>query len=357
MCRTNVIERALNAEISAGRMPGAVVGILRGGETVYLEAFGYRDPVARTPMTTDTLFWLASMTKPMVTAGALKLYERGLLILDTPIGELLPALADRQVGGAPAHRQPTVLDLLRHTSGMVEGMLGSSPVHELYTEAIGDGMTSFTGEEFVERLAPLPLLHQPGEVWHYGWGLDLVGQIIEGIVGRRLGDYLREQVFEPAGMNDTAFGVSDESRYARALDPTAIPDLSRARFDSGGAGLVGTAPDYLRFIGALLGYGELLHRKTREFMTTDQLPPGTDESWLRRMEPGYGFGLGVAVRRGVAGGPTAGSPGEFTWAGAGGTYWWADPAEDLGVVFLTHAPDQTRRYFPLIRALVLQSLD
>jgi CubicO group peptidase (beta-lactamase class C family) len=367
----------LTGEVDAGRLPGAVVGIVRDGRPAYLEVFGYRDVGAGVPMTPDTLFWVASMTKPVTTVGALALHEQGRLDLGAPVSAYLPDFAGKRVGagtGAPARRQPLVLDLLRHTSGMVEGMLGDSAVHRLYEDAVGDGMTPYTGAEFAARLAPLPLLHEPGERWHYGWGLDLIGLIIEGITGRPLREHLAEVVFSPLGMADTSFGVpaGAEDRYARALPtdpdtgrPQALPDLGRARFDSGGAGLVSTAPDYLRFVQLLLDGGRsggqrLLGRKTVEFMTTNQLAPGTDTATLAALEPGYdGFGLGVAVRTAVGNAPTAGSAGEVTWGGAGGTLWWADPAERLGVVFLAHTPNPgtARRYHRLVRSLVLAAVE
>jgi len=336
-------------------------------------------------MTTDSLFWLASMTKPITTVGALRLYEQGKLLLDDEVSAHLPALADRQVGvvddGAdprtvrlvPAHRQPAIHDLLQHTSGIVEGLLGTTPVHELYAKAVGDGMTDLAADEFVERLSRVPLLHQPGKVWHYGWGLDLVGFIIESLSGQTLGSFLRDQIFDRLGMRDTSFGVPDDQRhrYAVALShdpdtglPQQLPDLSRARFDSGGAGLVGTAGDYLRFAQMLLQHGRLgpariLGRKTVEHMTSDRLMPGTDTHHLARMRfAGYGFGQGLAVRRPSAGATAPGSVGDMTWPGAGGTYWWADPREELAVVFAAHTPSRTVRIrnFQLIRALVTQAL-
>lgn len=331
-----LIDAALSAEVAAGRLPGAVVGILHRGEIVHLSAVGYRDPVAKVPMTADTLFWLASMTKPVTTAGALQLLDLG-----TELGELLPEFADR---GA----QPTVLDLLRHTSGIVEGLLGSTEVHHRYADAVGDGMTAFTGDEFVGLLAPLPLLHAPGERWHYGWGLDLTGLAVERLTGGRLGDFLREAVFGPLDMRDTGFGIADPGRYARPLPGESLPDFSRARFDSGGAGLVGTAGDYLAFVAALLGHRPLLPSSKIELMTTDRLDAGTDVRSLEEMRPGHAFGLGVAVDRGT---------GAYTWPGAGGTTWWADPARDLGVVFLAHSPGRAKRNHALIGELVERVFD
>ncbi|WP_084959528.1 serine hydrolase domain-containing protein [Thermoactinospora rubra] len=341
----------LEAQMAAGRLPGAVVGIAYHGHVVLLKAYGHRDKARDVPMTTDSLFWIASMTKPVTAVGALLLVERGRLVLDEPIGTYLPEFAGWTV-------QPTVLDLLRHTAGIPEGLLGDSRVHKLYAEAVGDGMTGLTGEEFIDRLSRLPPLHEPGAMWHYGWGLDLTGLIIERLVGTSLGDFLQDEVFAPLGMTDTTFGIPKQrrDRFAQPASPEVLPDLSIARFHSGGAGLVSTAGDYLRFVQMLLDKGKpVLARKTVEYMLSDQLAPGTDTSRLHRpgWNPGYGFGIGLAVRRRIGGAPTPGSVGEVTWPGAGGTTWWADPAEELGVVVMAHTKAKIE---PQIRAIVLQAL-
>jgi CubicO group peptidase (beta-lactamase class C family) len=346
------LARFLEGEVGADRLPGAVVGIVRRGRVERLEAFGYRDRARSIPMTTDSLFWIASMTKPITAAGALLLVERGQLVLDEPIGRYLPQFADREV-------QPTVLDLLRHTAGMPEGLLGDSPVHERYEQAVGDGMTDLTGAEFVERLSELPLLHEPGAMWHYGWGLDLTGLIIESLVGATLGEFLRAEVFDPLGMVDTTFGLPDRhrDRFAQPLPGHVLPDLSIARFHSGGAGLVSTAGDYLRFIQMLLDNGKpVLGGKTVQYMLTDQLPDRTDTSRLTKpgWNPGHRFGIGLAVRTRIGTFPAPGSVGEVTWPGAGGTTWWADPREELGVVVMAHT---TAKIEPQLRALVLRGLD
>ncbi|MET0135753.1 MAG: serine hydrolase domain-containing protein [Kibdelosporangium sp.] len=339
------------AEVAANRLPGAVVGITHRGRVVFFEAFGYRDKARQVPMTTDSLFWIASMTKPVTAVGALLLVERGLLVLDEPIDTYLPQFEGRDV-------QPTVLDLLRHTAGMPEGLLGDSPVHKLYAEAVGDGMTDLTGAEFAGRLSKLPLLHEPGTMWHYGWGFDLMGLIVESLTGGSFGDFLRDEVCAPLGMPDTTFGVPPRNldRFAQPLPGHVLPDLSIARFHSGGAGLVSTAGDYLRFVRMLLDNGRpVLGRKTTQYMLSDQLVPGTDISRLAKpgWNPGYGFGIGLAVRRRIGGVPTPGSVGEVTWPGVAGTTWWADPAEDLGVVVMTHTRAKIE---PRIRALVLRAL-
>lgn len=376
--RLNRIDIALTREVTSGRMPGAVVGILRHGKLAYLRAVGWRDPAVRSPMTPDSLFWIASMTKPVTAVAALTLVEQGQLLLGDPVSAYLPELAGMRVAApdghgrpvlVPARREPAVHDLMTHTVGIIEGLLGNSPVHARYATAVGDGMTSYTAEEFRARLAGLPLFSHPGEVWHYGWGFDLLGHIIERMTGSSLGDYLARTVTGPLGMTSTRFarhGI-DITRWAQPLPPgdghPALPDLSRARFDSGGAGLIGTAGDYLRFVSFLLerlrGRGTaILAPATVTAMTTDQLDPHTDVSRLTALHGrGHGFGLGVAVRQ-SAGAPGPGSPGEFSWPGAAGTYWWADPHYQLGVVLMTHTTGrQTQaRLHELTRTLVYQAL-
>jgi CubicO group peptidase (beta-lactamase class C family) len=387
--RLTRITDVLDGDVRAGRIPGAVIAVARRGKLVLLRACGYRDREAGSAMAEDTLFWAASMTKPMTVAGALMLFEEGKLLLDDPLSRHLPAFSGVRVAdltgqarhGAAlptveARHEPTIRDLMQHTCGIVEGLLGSTPVHRLYADAVGDGMTSFTADEFIGRLSQVPLLHQPGEVWHYGWGIDLLGLIIESITGQPLHAYLRDCLFDPLGMRETSFGLPEEKtrRYSRPLPddpftgtPQTLPDLSLARFASGGAGAVTTAGDYLRFALMLLGGGQLggsclLGRKTVELMMSDQLLPGVDDHRIGLQEPtlaGYGFGLGLAVRRRLGGSPAAGSPGDVTWPGASGANWWADPREDLAVVFMAHTPARAarRHYRQLIKALVFQAID
>jgi CubicO group peptidase (beta-lactamase class C family) len=237
------------------------------------------------------------------------------------VADLSRSASKAAVVTRPPERQPTVLDLMRHTAGMPEGLLGDSPVHALYADAVGTGMTDFTGDEFTGRLSGLPLLHEPGAMWHYGWGLDLVGLIIESITGASLAAYMREQLTDPLGMTGTTFGLpaGRRERYAAALpadpltqEPQELPDLSIARFHSGGAGLVSTTTDYLSFVQFLLDKGmrdgrHLLGRKTVEYMLTDQLPPGADVSRLGKpgWNPDHGFGLAVRCAAGSAVSPAS----------------------------------------------------
>jgi len=252
---------------------------------------------------------------------------------------------------------------------------GNTPLHARYPVSSDSAATQWTGAEFLEQLSALPLHYPPGTAWEYSLGLDVLGLAIEAVAGMPLGRYLDERIFAPLGMVDTAFTVPPDkvARYAKALptDPVTgaaqkLRDGTRPhKFDCGGGCAISTAADYLRFAQMLLDGGELqgvhiLGRKTVEYMTSDQLTAGIDITRLNEWPNlnGYGFGLGVAVRRATGLGGMPSSAGEFHWAGSTGTYFWADPAERLAVVFMAHAPGTIRFYHrQLLHALVLQALE
>ena len=189
------IGEVLKADIDAGRIPGAVIAIARHGKLVALDAYGWRDKAAGVAMTTDTIFNIASMTKPMTTVGALMLYERGQLLIDDPLSKYFPKFAEMRVAvrdakgeptteTVPANRQITIQDLMRHTSGIVYGGRGTTLVHKMYPAGSGDASREYDGAAFIDKLASLPLLYQPATVWDYGFGLDLLGLTIEKIIRR-----------------------------------------------------------------------------------------------------------------------------------------------------------------------------
>jgi CubicO group peptidase (beta-lactamase class C family) len=382
--RLQRIGAALNAEIAAGTLPGAVLAVARHGKVGYFEACGHLDPAAGTAMTVDAIFSIASMTKPIVTVGALMLYEAGRMMVNEPVGKYLPQLAKMQVaaprcdGSSPETtlapvRAMTLQDLMRHTAGLSYGR-GTTPLHGRYPFSSDIASSKWTGPEFLEQLAGLPLHYQPGSAWEYSFGLDVLGLAIEAVAGMPLSRYLEERLFGPLGMRDTAFSVppAKASRYAKALpkdpvtgEPQTLRDGTKPhRFDCGGGCVVSTAADYLRFAQMLLNGGELdgvriLSRKTVQYMTADHIGPEVDVTNLNAYPnlDGYGFGLGVAVRRIAGGAGMMSSPGEFHWAGSTGTYFWVDPAEQLVVVFMAHAPGVIRYYHrQLLHALVNQAL-
>ena len=381
------IEAAINAEIEKGRMPGAVIAVARRGKLVYYRAFGYLDKSAGTKMTTDAIFSIASMTKPMVAAGALELVEQGKLQIEDPLPQYFPQFAKMQVavlrkddtaGGAfdsvPAARAITMRDLMTHTSGIIYGGRGSTAVHKLYPAGSSSAGTAMSGQEFLDKIAKNPLLHQPGTTWDYGFGLDVLGLVIEKISGQTLGQYLEGNLWKPLGMKDTAFNVPADklNRYARALasdpdtgKPQSVLDLSKPlRFECGGGCAASSAADYLRFAQMLLNGGQLdgkrlLGRKTVEYMLTNQLAPGVVNLIANadptRADMGFGLGLAVQTTPGIV--RTQGSVGSFSWPGAYGTNWFADPQEQLAVVFMAQTPGPIRwHYRYLVNTLVNQAI-
>jgi CubicO group peptidase (beta-lactamase class C family) len=379
------IAAALKAEVERNALPGAVLMIARKGRLGYCETFGHLDPQARTAMPVDAIFSIASMTKPLVAAGAMMLCEEGRMAINHPVRHYLPQLADMRVNpplcdgapGAPTEalrREMTIEDLMRHTAGLSYGR-GDKALYGRYPFSSDLASTQWTGPEFLAQLAALPLHYQPGAMWEYSLGLDVLGLAIESVTGQSLSRYLEERLLAPLRMLDTAFTVPPAKvlRYAKALprDPvTGEPQTLRDgttphKFDCGGGCAVSTAADYLRFAQMLLNGGSLdgvrvLSRKTVEYMTSDHLGPEVDLSKLNDYPNirGYGFGLGVAVRRSAGRGGMPGSPGEFHWAGSTGTYFWVDPAEELVTVFMAHAPGAIRYYHrQLLHALVLQALE
>src|SRR5262245_6702478 len=379
------IGAVLDGDIARGQLPGAVVAIVRRGRLVTLDAYGYRDHAAGVPMTTDCIFNIASMTKPLTAVGALILFEEGRLQLDDPLGKYFPKIGalgvavmdnagERVLRSVPPVRAITVQDLMRHTCGMPYGNRGTTVVHRRYPHGSSSAAAAMNGLDFLDRLATAPLLHHPGAVWDYGFGLDVLGLIVEKLAGQTLGQFLDARLFAPLGMADTDFYVppGKAARYAKALanDPLtglaqSLPDLARPMlFDCGGGGAVSTATDYLRFALMLLGKGEfagtrILGRKTVEFMLSNQLGPDVT-NLIAEADPtraGYGFGLGLAVRTTPGISPLLGSVGDFNWPGMSGTNWWADPQEQLAVVFMSHAPGPIRwHYRRLINALVYQAI-
>src|ERR1700731_3333104 len=379
------IGTVLNADIEAGRIPGAVIAIARHGKLVMLEAFGYRDKEAKVAMTTDTIFNIASMTKPMTTVGALMLYEQGKILIDDPLSKYFPKFASMRVAvrdageptaeTVPANRQITIQDLMRHTSGLIYGGRGNTLVHKMYPGGSVDAARDYDGAAFLDKLASLPLLYQPATVWDYGFGLDVMGLTIEKISGQSLGQYLQANLFAPWGRADPGFSIPPDRavRYARPLPADPDPGKPQARspeltqplkFECGGGCAASTASDYLRFATMLMNHGrfgeaQLLGRKTVDYMLSDQLGPNI-KNLIGNADPtraDYGFGLGVAVRTTPGVVRMMGSVGQFSWPGASGTDWWADPKEELVVVYLSAAPGPIRwHYRQKINALVYQAI-
>jgi CubicO group peptidase (beta-lactamase class C family) len=395
--RLGRISTTFKKEIADGKLPGAVVVVARKGKIIYSDAIGFQDKGANTPMTRDSIFRIYSMTKPLASVAAMMLVEDGTIQLTDPISKFLPAFKDMQVSVAatgadgkvaytnvPAAKPIIVQDLLRHSAGLAYAEITKNePVKTAYVDAkfSQPGVHEYDSRgmspaDQVARIAKAPLIHQPGTTWEYSMAVDVLGRVVEAASGKRLAVVLDERLFKPLKMVDSSFWLpqSKMSRLAQPLpvDPasgqkTSVLDVSAEPMnDSGGAGALSTASDYLRFGQMLLNGGELdgervLSRSTIRLMTSDHLgtriaapfQPGE----LLLGTPGYTFGLGFAVRQGdgVAGVP--GSAGEFMWAGYAGTYFWVDPKEEIVGVYMTQAPSPIRAYYrKMFKALVYQAL-
>jgi CubicO group peptidase (beta-lactamase class C family) len=378
----------IEAHVAEGRIPGATLLMTRHGETVE-RAFGHQRPAQgaqATPMAIDTIFRIYSMTKPVVSVAVMMMAEQGRFLISDPVAKYLPELANVQVGvetiGAdgkptlqlePCRAPMTIQDLLRHTAGLTYGIFGESTlVKQAYRES-GVESSRVNNAEMVAKLATLPLALQPGTCWEYSRATDVLGALLERVSGQTLDVHLQEMIFGPLGMVDTGFWIPEAQQHRAAeafdVDPVTgakvrLIDVSRPPvFLSGGGGLVSTARDYLRFArmlhhGGALDGTRLLSRKTIDFMASDHLAgmPGAMSGPMYLPGPGYGFGLGFAVRTAQGGPFTAGSVGEFNWSGLAGTYFWIDPAEDLIAIWLMQAPEQRDAYRQLVRTLVTSSL-
>ena len=367
----------LQSHIDQGRIPGAIAVVALGGHVEHFDVLGRQDPTAGSAMKDDAIFRIYSMTKPVVSLAALMLAEEGRLQLGDPVAKYLPEFAGQEVavqeGGAvrlePARRESTVHDLLRHTAGFTYEFLGAAGVQRQYAAA-GIDNRSRSNAQFCKLLAGLPLVQHPGSCWHYGRATDVLGALLEVVAGQSLGRLLRERIFQPLGMRDTAFAVPREQWHRIAEPFVNDPDTGEAVvmmdareipvLESGGGGLLSTAADYVRFLQLMRNRGtldgmRLVSRKTIEWMTSDHL--GTIPADGELLLPGYGFGLGFAVRRSAGLAPQPGSPGQYFWSGIGGTSFVVDPAEDLFALLLTQAPNQRIFFRNLFRHLVYGALD
>jgi CubicO group peptidase (beta-lactamase class C family) len=371
-------------EIANNRMPGAVLAVAKNGKLVIYKSYGYLNKATNTPMPLDAIFNLASMTKVMAAVGALTFYEEGKMPLNAPISNWYPQFKDSKVGKVatdgsvttvPAKNPITIQDLMRHTNGLTYGARGNSAIHKLFPSASATAAFDYTGPEFMDKLATIPLLDEPGTVWDYGFGIDVLGLIEEKIANKPLGSVLQERVWSKVVMPDTTFQVADSQRPRLAqplpLDPiTGKPQTikiltDKVKFDCGGSCAFSTAGDYIRFGQMMLNGGSLdgkrvLGPQTVAFMTSNHLNKDI-KNMVGGTEPGrvgYGFGLGVAVRmeRGLS--AINGNVGDYTWNGANGTIFWVDPKEQMVVVMMAVAPGEIRKiHREKLNALVYGALD
>jgi CubicO group peptidase (beta-lactamase class C family) len=379
----------MQREADTGHVPGVAMLIARGGKLAYRRDVGALRP-SGPPLTSDAIFRIYSMTKPVVSVALMMLVEAGRIFISDPLAKFVPEFAAPQVGVekegklelVPAKRAITVQDLLRHTSGLAYAFTGNSAVQRLYgksglfapnpANAKQHLIRDLNAAEFVTELAKLPLIDQPGASWNYSHSTDVIGRIIEIVSGQSLGAFLHERIFTPLGMKDTGFLLTAD-KFERVAEPfdrdpdggkpvQLIERQTTQRFESGGGGLWSTMADYLRFAQMLYGGGTLggtriLGRKTLEFMTSDHLGPGVRNGTPALLAPGHGFGLGFAVRLVPGMASTPGTPGEFYWGGLAGTIFWIAPKEELIAMMMVQAPEQREHFRHLFRYLVHAALD
>jgi CubicO group peptidase (beta-lactamase class C family) len=374
--RLGKLSEVLRAQVERGHIPGAVAIVSRNGKLAYHESFGVRDPNGREPMPKEAIFRIYSMTKAIVSVATMMLWEEGKLLLNEPVSKYIPAFAGQKVlvqrNGTTDHvaleRESTIQDLLRHTSGLTYEFRGAGPVHKAYMEAkiYRRGQTN---ADQAEMLGKLPLLHQPGTRWEYSRSTDVLGRLVEVISGQSLGEFLSARILQPLGMADSGFSVPEaqQGRIAEAFakDPEGGTDVQlievrqKPSFESGGGGMVATTLDYARFLQMMLNGGtvdgaRLLARPTVALMTSDHLGPVTGSPDL--LTPGYGFGLGFAVRMHAGIAPMPGAVGQYYWSGAAGTTFWVDPAERLLAVLMIQAPAQREFYRVMFRDMVYSAI-
>jgi CubicO group peptidase (beta-lactamase class C family) len=379
------VHHYMQNEISAGRIPGAVVLIQQHGQPVLFESFGARDIESKRPMTSDTIFRLYSMSKAVTSVAAMMLVDDGRLSLDDQVSKYIPSFADVKVvvrnqnGGTelatePLARPMTIEDLLRHTSGLTYGFYGDSPIRKLYANAgLFDG--DVDNAQFAERIARLPLAEQPGTLWDYGHSTDVLGRIVEVVSGQSLFQFEKERLLDPLRMTETAFYLADETKRGRVAEPLPAdrfhgpiaglgdPILPH-RWESGGAGMIGTIGDYARFAQMLLNGGTLdgrryLKRETVALMTRDHIGPETGIARDQFYFPGEnsGFGLGFAVRTSVPAKAPTWPMGEYRWDGVGGTFFFIDPRDDMFAICMMQSPSQRERIQTELKSLIYEALD
>ena len=378
----------LRDQIAQKKIPGAIVLIRQHGKTVYHEHFGVRDVATGLPMTDDTLFRLFSMTKPITSVVAMQLIEEGKFRLDDPIAKYIPAFGDVKVGVekqaadgtkrlelVPPNQPPTILDLMRQTSGITYGFYGDSLVRKAYARAnIYDG--DFDNAEFVERIAKLPLHDQPGTLWQYGHSTDVLGRIMELVSGKSLLAIEKEKLLDPLGMTDTSFYVTEIAKHKLIAKPMPNDSDFRVGFvgyadvvmkwESGGGGMVSTLSDLARFSEMVLNGGKLdgrqyLSPKMFELMTSDHVGQGSGvgRDYFYFPGDGFGFGLGFGVRTdpGNAKPPPPGSLGELKWDGASGCLFVIDRKQDMFFILLEQTPSERQKIQPAVKRLIYEAME
>jgi CubicO group peptidase (beta-lactamase class C family) len=383
--------------VDEGLLPGWLILVSRDGKIVHLSTYGERDMEAHLPVETDTLFVLASMSKPVTSVAAMMLYEQGAFELNDPVSRFIPSFGDARVyrqGSSvnfdtePMTEPMRIWHLLTHTAGLTYGFHYAHPVDALYRKAGFEWQSpkGFDLERCCDTWAGLPLLFQPGREWNYSVATDVLGRVVEVVSGQSLDEFFADHLFKPLGLTETGFSIpeSAESRMAKLYVPapgtrraTLMDNLlpgggaratRRPTMLSGGGGLIGTAGDYHRFTQMLLNKGELdgtrlLGSRTVDYMTKNHLPGNADLETIGRplfaetTFDGIGFGLGFSVVLDPAKNKVLSAADEYAWGGAASTAFFVDPTNRITSVFMTQLmPSSTHPIRPQLRQLIYQAL-
>ncbi len=389
--RLQRIDTHFQRYVDDGRLPGYQVLVARRGKIAHLSSGGYRDRENELPVEADTVYRIYSMTKAITSVALMMLWEEGAFQLHDPVARFLPAFADTPVWNGGSTMKPALVaqmapmeigHLFTHTSGLTYGFHYVHPTDELYRKA-GYELGAPKGVDLAtacDAWAGLPLRFQPGTRWNYSVATDVLGRLVEVISGQPLDVFLRDRIFTPLGMTETAFDAVDRTDRLAALyipdgdkkavrfDPIGKLAARPATFLSGGGGLMSTIGDYHRFLRCLLDGGTLdgariLGPRTIGLMGRNHLPGGVDlitiaeEGMTELGREGMGFGLGFAVTLDPGRAQIAASVGDLSWGGAASTGFWLDPTEDLDVVFMTQLlPSTTHPLRPELRSLVYQAI-
>ena len=365
-------EAFLASEAAEGKIPGAVCMVKKNGVVAYDKAFGMKEIGGTTPMSTDEIFYIQSMTKPIVSVAFMMLYEEGHFVLTDPIKKYLPQFETMQVATSqkkadmkmiPAESDITIRQVLSHTAGMSHGLTGTDYDNQLAMSLYFSNLETI--EDRVNALAKYPLMGQPGEQWHYSASPDVLALLIEKFSGMTCAEFIQQRIFDPLGMSSTGYNVKAgaEARKATLYQVGKDGKLTTHQRQTpaqghtvfgGTHGLFSTAGDYMKFAEMLLNNGKangnvLIGRKTLGLMTSDILG---DMS----ANPGNGFGLGFGVRTDVAKSAALGSKGNYYWGGAFNTYFFVDPEEDMVAVLMMQFDPYTDFYASKLRQFVYQAI-
>lgn len=366
-------ESYVKAQIDQRNIPGAVSLIMRNGVIVHKSSYGYSNVTTKTPMKTDDLFFIQSMTKPIITVAFMMLYEEGHFLLTDPVSKYIPAFKDLRVSKnvesgmsgetEPLNKEITIAHLLSHTSGLTHGLGPSQLDKDFMKEYFMKSWPDIKGR--VANITRLPLLGQPGNQWAYSAAPDVLSALIEQFSGMSTQDFLTQRIFVPLGMKDTGYNLSKAQQarvvkvHSKSADGTLLlsedqPKMEGNTIWSGVNGLFSTVQDYLNFCQMLLNNGkangkQFLSRKTIELMTYNHVGKLFNR-------PGEGFGLGFAVMTDVAESKLLGSEGIFYWAGAYNTHFFIDPKEKMISIFMTQEAHFNFVYHDKMRQMVYQAI-